>query len=70
MLSIVAAEAAEHSKTLFFVVGGLLAGWAVALTLLGMSRAEFPATGSAARGVMAVSAVLVAATMAAAVITA
>jgi hypothetical protein len=70
MLSIVAAEAAEHSKTLFFVVGGLLAGWAVTLTLLGMSRAEFPATGSTARGVMAVSAVLVAATMAAAVITA
>ena len=69
MLSIVAAEATEHSKTLFFVLGGLLAGWAVALTLMGMSRAELPATDAAARGVMAVSAILVAATMAAAVIT-
>ena len=69
MLSIVAAEAAEHSKTLFFVLGGLLAGWAVALTFVGMSRSAFPATAAAARGVIAISAVLVAAVMAAAVIT-
>jgi hypothetical protein len=70
MLWIAAAEAAESSKTLFYIVGGLLAGWAVLLAVIGMSRAAFPATTSAARGVGAVSAVLVLGAMAAAVITA
>ena len=70
MLSIVAAEAAEHSKTLFYLLGGLLAGWAVVLAAFGISRADFPATETAARGVMAVSAILVVAAGAAAIITA
>jgi len=66
---VAAAEAAESSKTLFYVLGGLLAGWAVVLTVLGMSRADFPATESAARGVIALSAVLVLGAMAASIIT-
>lgn len=71
MLTIVAAaEAAEHSKTLFYVVGGVLAAWAVGLTVFGMARAEFPASDSASRGVIAISALLVAATLAASIITA
>ncbi|HZO36469.1 MAG TPA: hypothetical protein VFB41_06285 [Solirubrobacteraceae bacterium] len=69
MLSLLAAEAAESSKTLFYVLGGLLAGWAVVLTVLGMSRADFPTSDSGARGVMAITAVFVVAAMAAAVIT-
>jgi hypothetical protein len=64
------AEQAESSKTLFYVLGGLLAAWAVALTAYGMARADFPGTESRARGVMVISAVLVAAAMAAAIITA
>jgi hypothetical protein len=74
-LSIVfaAAEEAAHeeegSKALFYVLGGLLAAYAVALAALGITRPEFPATKDAARGVMAVSAALVALTMASAVIT-
>ena len=68
---IVAAEAgAEHSKTAFYVCGGLLAAWAVVLAGLGMSRATFPESAGAQRGVQLLSAVLVAAAMATAVITA
>jgi len=60
----------EPSKTAFYIVGGLLAVWAVVLTAIGMSRATFPQTKGHQRGVMAISAVLVAGTMAAAVATA
>lgn len=72
-LSALASSAAtedEPSKTAFYVCGALLAAWAVALTVIGMSTAGFPATVTAKRGVMAVSAVLMAAAMATAVITA
>ncbi len=68
-LLVFAAEEAEPSKTAFYVCGGLLAGWAVVLGALGLRSPEFPGGASAARGVMAISAVLVVATMAAAVIT-
>ena len=68
---VAAAEgAAESSKTAFYVLGGLLAGWAVVLGALGMARAEFPSTRSAERGVILLSVLLVAGAMAAAVITA
>jgi hypothetical protein len=69
-LLVFAAEEAEPSKTAFYVCGGLLAGWAVVLGVLGLRSPEFPGGASAARGVMAISALLVVATMAAAVITA
>ena len=65
-----AAEAAgeESSKAPFYIAGSLLALWAVAISALGISRnADFPSAG-AARGVMGVSAVLVVAAMATAVI--
>lgn len=64
---ILAAE--EASKTPFYVAGIALAGWAVIVSALGLSRPEFPANAAAARGVMAISAVLVAAAMVAAVAT-
>jgi hypothetical protein len=69
-LLVFAAEEAEPSKTAFYVCGGLLAGWAVVLGVLGLRSPEFPGGASGARGVMAISTVLVVATMAAAVITA
>jgi hypothetical protein len=63
-------EEAEPSKTAFYVCGGLLAVWAVVLSGIGMSSATFPGTATAKRGVIALTALLVAAAMATAVITA
>ena len=67
-----AAEAVEEesSKVPFYIAGTLLAVWAVAVSLLGIQRhREWPASEGAARGVMGVSAVLVVAAMATAVLT-
>jgi hypothetical protein len=69
-LLVLAAEEAETSKTLFYVCAGLLAGWAVLLSLFGLRSPDFPGSDGAARGVMTVSVVLVAATVAASIITA
>jgi hypothetical protein len=60
---------AGPSKTPFFIVGGALAAWAVILSALGLSRPDFPGNATAARGVMAISVVLVAGAMVAAVAT-
>ena len=65
-----AATEDEPSKTAFYLCGGLLAVWAVVVTAIGMTQATFPATTVAKRGVIAISAVLMAAAMATAVITA
>jgi hypothetical protein len=69
---VLAAEegAEESSKTAFYIFGGLLAVWAVVLSAIGMSHATFPATTGAKRGVIALTALFVAAAMATAVITA
>ena len=69
---VLAAEAghAEPSKTAFYIAGAILASWAVVLSAIGLSRAEFPGTVAAERGVMLITVVLVAAAMATAVITA
>jgi hypothetical protein len=58
------------SKVPFYVAGGLLFVWAIAVALFGISRnrADWPASEGAARGVMLVSVVLVVAAMATAVI--
>jgi hypothetical protein len=66
-----AAEAgAEPSKTLFYVCGGLLAAWAVIVSAIGIRAHEtFPPSRGAARGVIAISAVLVLCAMASAVLT-
>lgn len=69
-LLVLAAEEAETSKTAFYVGGGLLATWAVVLSLIGLSRPEFPRSEGAARGVYGISALLVAATAATAILTA
>jgi hypothetical protein len=67
---ILAAEGGEEpSKTAFYICGGLLAAWAVVLAGIGMTQPSFPGTIAARRGVMAISAILMAAAMATAVIT-
>jgi plastocyanin len=53
------AASGEPSKTPFYIAAGLLIGWAVLVAFLGLSRADFPGTTGRARGVMAISAILV-----------
>jgi hypothetical protein len=67
---VVAAEAAKTSKTAFYICGGLFAVWAVVLASLGLSQPDFPREGTAARGVMAISALLMLGAMTTAVATA
>jgi hypothetical protein len=69
-LLVLAAEKAEHSKTAFYLCGGLLAAWAVVLGFVGLRSPDFPGSATAARGVMALTAVLMLAAMATAIITA
>ena len=72
-IAILAAAEAEHeesSKTLFYVCGGLLAVFAVAISAIGISRHDsFPPSKGAARAVMGLAGLLVLLAMASAVIT-
>jgi hypothetical protein len=68
VLSILLA-AAEPSKTPFYFVGGVLAVWAVVLSAIGLTRPSFPNNEGGARGVMALSFMLVVATVAVAIAT-
>ena len=61
--------AGEPSKVPFYIAGGLLVVWAVALAGVGLTRPAFPYNQRGARGVMAVSAILMVAAMATAVLT-
>ena len=58
-----AAEESEKSEIPFYVAGALLALWAVVVSVLGLTRPDFPRTDGPARGVMAISVVLVLAVM-------
>lgn len=53
--------------TAFHVLGACLALWAVVLTAIGVRRPDFPGKGAGTRIVMAISALLVASTIAAAI---
>ena len=59
----------EPSKVPFYIAGGLLVIWALALAGVGLTRPAFPNNARGARGVMAISLVLALAAMATAVIT-
>jgi plastocyanin len=59
----------EPSKVPFYVIGALLAGWAVVLSAMGLTQPEFPGSTGRARLVMAISAVLVLGTAASAIAT-
>jgi hypothetical protein len=69
LLLATAAEGAEPSKMPFFIAGGLLAAWAVLVSLIGLRSPDFPRGNGAARGVMAITAVLMVAAMATSIIT-
>lgn len=58
------------SKLPFYLVGGALAAWAVLLALAGLSRPEFPGGSAPARGIIAISVLLVGGTIASAIATA
>ena len=68
-LLVLAAEEAEPSKTAFYLCGGALAAWAVALGFIGLRSPELPGSQRGERGVIAISAVLVLAAITAAVLT-
>ncbi len=61
--------AAEPSKTPFYLAGGVLAAYAVALAAIGLTRPSFPYGNRGARGVMALSLVLVVVAIAMAIAT-
>ena len=54
----------EHkSETPFFVVGALLVTFAILTSVVGFKKPDFPGNSGAARGVMALTVAIVAATM-------
>jgi hypothetical protein len=71
-LLIFAQETAEEegSKTPFYILGILAAVWAIVLFATGMRSPSFPGSAGAQRAVIAVSLVIVVATMASSVLTA
>ncbi len=61
---------AEKSRTPFYIAGALLVAWALVVSLgLGLRKPDFPGGLPGQRAVIAVTAVLVALTMAMAVVT-
>jgi hypothetical protein len=69
LIAAVVEHSEEGSKTAFYIAAGALAGWAVLIGAIGVTRPAFPRGEGGARGVMLVSGVLMIAAMAAAVIT-
>ena len=59
-----AAEEEHKSEAPFFIVGGLLAGFAIVISVIGFKKPDFPGDATAARGVMALGITLTLATMA------
>jgi hypothetical protein len=67
---VLAAVEEKPDKTLFYIAGGLLVAYAVIVGGIGaFSHRDFPPSDGAARGLMALAALLVAFVMASAVIT-
>ena len=56
-----AAEEEHKSEAPFFIAGAILVVFSILISIFGFKRPGFPATASAARGVMALSIALVAA---------
>jgi plastocyanin len=66
----VLAAAGEKSKTAFYIAGGVLAAWAVIVSVVGVTRPGFPGGQTGERAVIGVSVLLVALTITMAVVTA
>jgi hypothetical protein len=69
LLAAVVEHSSEGSKTAYYVAAGAFACWAVLLGAFGVMRETFPRNANAARAVMLVSGLLMATTMACAVLT-
>ncbi len=71
LLSLILAETggAEPSKTPFYIAGGLLATWAVVVSVIGMKAPDFPRAGGPLRIVLAISLLLMIGATSTAVIT-
>jgi hypothetical protein len=67
LLLITAAD--EPSKVPFFIIGGALAVYAVILATIGIQRPDFPSNMGGQRGVIALTAVIVVAAVATAILT-
>jgi hypothetical protein len=68
MLALTLAAVAHADKTAFYIGGGLLAAWAVALGFVGVTRPAFPQGVGGGRVVILVSVLLAAAAIATAVL--
>jgi len=66
---VLAVDDNEPNKAAFYILGGLLAVWAVVLGFIGLRSVTFPATLGAQRTVMGISVVLVVLAAGAALIT-
>jgi hypothetical protein len=64
LVTLLAAAAEEHrSETPFYIAGGVLAAFAVIISIVGFVRPSFPSGNGGTRAVMGVSVLLVGATM-------
>jgi hypothetical protein len=64
-----AEEGSEPSKAPFYVLGGVLAAWAVVVSAIGITQPDFPQNQGRARLVYAISALLVLGAVGSAVLT-
>jgi plastocyanin len=69
-LPLAAATFHDSSKTAFFIAAGLLVGWAVLVSAVGIRSSRFPTSAAQGRAVMAITAALVVFAAAMAVVTA
>ncbi len=68
-MSVLHLAASDPSKVPFYIAGLLLAGWAVVLSVAGLTRPSFPSGEGAQRGVITVSVVLMLFAVAMAIVT-
>ncbi|MDX6680309.1 MAG: hypothetical protein QOG94_348 [Solirubrobacteraceae bacterium] len=61
------AEEHERSELPFFIAGGMFAAFAIAISVFGFQRPDFPSSAGQARGVMSAGVVLMLAAISAAV---
>ncbi len=62
-----AAEEHHKSEAPFFIAGAILVAFAIGISVFGFKKPDFPDSAGAARGIMAVSATLVVATLSCAI---
>lgn len=61
--------ASDPSKVPFYIAGGVLVVWALALAVMGLRQPSFPGGPAGQRGVIAISVVLVVIAIGAAILT-